>query len=72
MPYTVAFAKRLANGPTLALRMAKRAVYQSLSVDLRTSLDLVSSHYGIVTQSHDHGEAVAAFLATREPRFAGR
>ena len=72
LPSTLAFAERLANGPTLALRMAKRAVYQSLNVDLRTSLDLVSSHYGIVTQSHDHGEAVAAFLDKREPRFEGR
>ena len=72
MPYTYGVARKIAQGPTVAVRMMKRAVYQGLQSDLRTSLDLISSHYGIVATGEDHAEAVAAFLEKREPEFKGR
>jgi len=66
------FAARLAAGPPLAIRMIERAVYQGLDNDLRTSLDLISSHRGIVATSEDAREALAAMRERRTPNFHGR
>lgn len=71
MEETLALAQTIAEGPQLAIRYTKRAVYQSLKSDLRTALDLISSHYGIVTASDDHQEGVQAFLEKRRPHFTG-
>jgi 2-(1,2-epoxy-1,2-dihydrophenyl)acetyl-CoA isomerase len=68
---TYAFAARLAAGPPLAIRMIKRAACQGLRTDLRTSLDLISSHLALVIQSNDHQEGVRAFQQKRPPQFHG-
>src|SRR5215216_1441516 len=70
-PYTTLF-RSLAAGPPLVTRMIKRTVYQSVRSDLRTSLDLVSSHMAIVQSTEDSKEALSAFLEKREPKFRGR
>ena len=72
MQETLAFAERLATGPPLITRMIKRAVYQSARSDLRTSLDLISSHMAVVQSTHDHKEAFNARREGRPPRFEGR
>lgn len=69
---TYAFARQVADGPQVPIRMIKRLVYQSLRLDLRTHLDLVSSHMAVVRRTEDHAEGVAAFKEKREPRFTGR
>ena len=66
------FAERLAAGPPLVTRMIKRTVYQSVRSDLRTSVDLVSSHMAIAQSTEDSKEALSAFLEKREPEFRGR
>ncbi len=70
--YTYALAARIADGPQVPIRMIKRLVYQSLRLDLRTHLDLVSSHMAIARQTADHVEGVRAFKEKRPPRFQGR
>jgi enoyl-CoA hydratase/carnithine racemase len=69
---TYAFARQVADGPQIPIRMIKRLVYQSLELDLQTHLDLVSSHMSIVRQTEDHREGVAAFKEKRPAKFQGR
>ena len=66
------FAERLAAGPPLITQIIKRSVYQSARSDLRTSLDLISSHMGIVQSMEDSHEAFNAFREKRDPHFKGR
>jgi enoyl-CoA hydratase/carnithine racemase len=72
MEHTLAFARRIAAMSPIAVSMIKRLVYQSLDLDLQTSLDLVSSHMGIVQSSDDYAEAMSAFKERRVPIFKGR
>jgi enoyl-CoA hydratase/carnithine racemase len=69
---TNALARKLAAASPIALRMIKRATYQSARVDLRTALDLVSSHFGVVSTTDDHAEAMAATRERRAPEFKDR
>ena len=69
---TQAFARKLAMGAPLAVRLVKKIVYQSLSSDLRGALELVASNMPVVRMSEDHKEAVAAFREKRNPVFTGR
>jgi enoyl-CoA hydratase/carnithine racemase len=69
---TAELAGKLAAAPPVAVAMIKRATYQSARADLRTALDLISSHMGIVTSTEDSAEALAAFRERRQPVFHGR
>ncbi len=62
MDETYKFARRLADGPRAVHRMIKRATYQSGRTDLRTSLDLISSHMGVIRQTQDSQDAFRAML----------
>ncbi|MGH3424777.1 MAG: enoyl-CoA hydratase/isomerase family protein [Nocardioidaceae bacterium] len=65
-------ARRLADGPGVAISMIKRAAYQCARTDLRTALDLISSHQAVVQSTQDSTEAIRAFREKREPVFRGR
>src|SRR5258708_21970048 len=54
-------AERIAKAPQLSIRLIKRAIYQGMRNDLRSNLDLISSHYAVVTASDDHKNLVEAF-----------
>lgn len=43
--------------------------YQGLKTDLRTSLDMVSSFMGIVTEHPDYQECLNAINEKRKPEF---
>lgn len=66
-------AKKIAESPPISVRMIKRAVYSSQRTnDLRTALDLISSHMAIVTEMEDHLEGLTALTEKRKPIFKGR
>lgn len=58
---TYELAQQLANGPSIAIRAIKRAVYKGLTMDLDTHLDYISSLYAIVTETDYHQRAIKAF-----------
>ena len=68
---TYNLARNLAQGPTLAMGLAKKAVYQGLSLDLDQGLGLMCQFQGELMKSEDHREGVKAFIEKREPEFTG-
>ena len=65
MTHVEKIARKIAKAPPLTLRMVKRAIYQGMRNDLRTNLDLISSHYAVITATDRHKEAVRSFIAKR-------
>jgi enoyl-CoA hydratase/carnithine racemase len=59
-------AQKMIAAPALTLRMTKRAIYQGMRNDLRTNLDLISSHYAVITATQEHKDLVQSFIAKRE------
>jgi enoyl-CoA hydratase/carnithine racemase len=66
-----AFAKSLAEGPTLALRYMKDNLDEALSVDFATARDREAERLMRLTTTADHREAVQAFIDKRKPVFRG-
>jgi enoyl-CoA hydratase/carnithine racemase len=66
------YAKKIAAMPPVAVGMIKRAVYQSLTCDLRTSLELIASQMTIVQTTEDYREAIAAYKEKRIGVFKGK
>lgn len=64
MEETYKFAGRLVDGPGTVIRMIKRATYQSMRSDLRTALDLISSHMGVVRETEDSKAAMMKLMAS--------
>ncbi len=58
-------ASRMIKAPSLTLRMTKRAIYQGMRNDLRTNLDLISSHYAVITTTEEHRDLVRSFISAR-------
>jgi enoyl-CoA hydratase/carnithine racemase len=69
---TYTLAARLVDSPPVAVAMIKRAVYQGARTDLRTALDLISSHMAVVQSTRDSQEAMAAFREKRTGVYEGR
>ncbi|MCC7548715.1 MAG: enoyl-CoA hydratase/isomerase family protein [Burkholderiales bacterium] len=59
-------ARRMCRAPSLTLRMTKRAIYQGLRNDLRSNLDMISSHYAVITATAEHRELVHGFITERD------
>jgi enoyl-CoA hydratase/carnithine racemase len=63
MEETYKFARRLADGPTKVIQLMKRSVQQSAKVDLKTAMDLMSSHMGIIRSTDDSKNAMRAAMS---------
>jgi len=69
---TVVLAKKLAEGPPVALRLAKEALNFGTQVPLDIGLKLEAEAFGIVLSTKDVMEGVSAFMSKRKPEFKGK
>jgi 2-(1,2-epoxy-1,2-dihydrophenyl)acetyl-CoA isomerase len=72
MPATLAFARRLAEGPTRGYGLTKRGFNFALGATLEAALAYEADLQTIAGRTADHREGVAAFFEKRPPRFEGR
>ena len=66
-----ALAAQLATGPTAAFRAVKEVLATAATDSLETTLALESRLQAQLGHTHDHTEAVEAFLSKRKPTFTG-
>jgi enoyl-CoA hydratase/carnithine racemase len=69
---TMNLARRIANGPPIAIRLAKMQLYKGLEMDLETAMQVAAACETITLTSEDHKEGVAAFREKRPPRYKGK
>jgi enoyl-CoA hydratase/carnithine racemase len=72
MPAAYALARKIADGPPIAIRLAKRALYHSQDVDLRAALEFETFAQNIASETEDAREGIRAFVEKRPALFKGR
>ena len=71
-PAVAEVALKLAQAPTKALGLAKRAMNKAFQVGLDEALDYEAHMQEVAGRSADYKEGVAAFLEKRPPQFTGQ
>lgn len=69
---TRAWALKLAQGPTKAFGLTKRAMMRAWRVSLPEALEYEAMLQAAASQTDDNKEGVTAFLEKRSPQFTGR
>ena len=69
---TTALARRIADGPRIALDYMKKNLLAAETEPFQTVLELEAEHQARCAFTEDHKEAVAAFVEKRRPAFQGR
>jgi 2-(1,2-epoxy-1,2-dihydrophenyl)acetyl-CoA isomerase len=69
---TALLARRIADGPRIALGYMKKNLLAAETEPFQTVLDLEAAHQARCAFTEDHKEAVAAFVEKRRPVFKGR
>src|SRR3989454_9650379 len=72
LPATHELARKIAAGPPIAIRLAKRALYHSQDVDLRAALEFETFAQNIASETEDAREGIRAFVEKRPAAFKGR
>lgn len=69
---TAAWARRLADGPTLAFGLTKRAMNRAWDMTLDEALAYEAHLQEVAGRSEDNREGIAAFMSKRDALFTGR
>jgi enoyl-CoA hydratase/carnithine racemase len=69
---TTVLARRLADGPTMALGATKVLLGRELDMDLGSSIELEAFTQALLMTSEDHAEFYRAFTGKRPPEWTGR
>ncbi len=69
---TTELARKLAQAPTKAVGLIKRALNKAASSDLNTLLEYEATIQEIASLTEDHREGLQAFLEKRLPQFKGK
>lgn len=72
MEQTHQLAVRLANGPTVALGLTKRALYEGVSGALADALEREALYQQLASETRDFKEGVTAFQQKRPPLYQGK
>jgi 2-(1,2-epoxy-1,2-dihydrophenyl)acetyl-CoA isomerase len=72
MTATMELARRIADGPSVAIELIKKGVYRGATGDLEGQLDFETLAQRICFQTEDFKEGITSFLEKRQPRFKGR
>ena len=69
---TMELARKIANGPPVAMRLSKLMLYKGLEFDLDTAMRMAAAAETITLTSQDHLEGTAAIRESRRPVYEGR
>ena len=72
MPTARAWAEKLAAGPPIAIRIAKKMMYKQLSMTLDNALEDAAMSTLVTNYTDDVKEGIRAFHEKRKPVFKGR
>ncbi len=72
LPATYELAAKIAQGPPIAIRLARRALYRNQEENLRSSLEFETFAQNICSETEDAREGIRAFVEKREPTLSGR
>ena len=72
LPRAYDWARRLAEGPTLAISMTKRMLNNELSMDLVAAIEAEAQAQALLLLGADHRIFYEAFTAKQKPTFTGR
>lgn len=66
------WARRLAQGPTLAISMTKHMLNREMNMDLVAAIEAEAQAQALLLMGEDHRSFYEAFQAKEKPKFAGR
>lgn len=72
LPSAIAWAKRLAQGPTFAISMTKHMINHELSMDLVSAIEAEAQAQALMLMGDDHRRFFESFKAKEKPEFIGR